>query len=219
MFYDSYIQNAPSIEYSLKKWYSKKGKMLLYDSIDAEKNIIYIMVFRKDGSPYMELEEINPDYKLTYRDRKGQITDVFSGKLNDKMVSWREYKDGSLKNDTFYNRFYYSRLDTLKYIERIIAKGNKRNINHYELAEGYNFTFNNHIRMVYNPDSVLISESFYNSRVKNCGYFIQYWPGGTISCIGEYDRRGYKTNDWYYFDEQGNITKRERYYNGTNIFN
>ncbi len=216
--FDSYIQNVPQIEYSLKKWYNKKGKMILYDSIDASKNILFIAVFRNDGSKYFELEEINPNYTVIYLNKKSEITDVYSGVLNDKMVLWQKYKNGGLQRDSFYNRFYYKRLDTLKYFEHLIVKGNKRTINHYQLAEGYNFTFEKHIRMVYNTDSVLLTESLYNSRVKYCGFFIQYHPDGSIQCIGEYDKRGYKNNDWYYFDELGNVTRRERFFNGTNLF-
>ena len=215
---DSYIQNVPQIEYTLKKWFAKNGKLMLYDSIDAARNILYIAVFRKDGSKYFELQEVNPNYTLTYRNRQNEITDVYKGRLNDKMVTWEKYKNGLMERDSFYNRFLYQHLDTLKYYEHLISKGNNRTIHHYELGDGYNFTFEKHIRMVYNVDSVLLTESLYNSRVKYCGFFIQYHPDGSISCIGEYDKRGYKNNDWYYFDELGNVIKRERYFNGTNLF-
>lgn len=216
--FDSYIQNVPPIEYSLKKWYTKRGKMMLYDSIDASKNILYIAVYRKDGTKYFELEETNPTYKITYNNKKNEVTDVLSGKLNDKMVLWEKYKDGELSEDTLYNRFYYEQLDTVKYFEHPVFKGNKRTMYNYELADGYNFTFEKHIRMVYNTDSVLLTESLYSSRVKYCGFYLEYNPSGTISCIGEYDKRGYKKNDWYYFDEAGNVIKRERFFNGTDIF-
>lgn len=216
--YDSYITQTPQYQYSIKKWYTANGTLILYDSIDAAENILHIAIYRKDGSPEMEVEERNPNYSITYSDHNGNPTDIFSGKMNQKTGRWQSFQNGSVVSDTSYNRFANDKYDTIRYYERVITKSNKQISKNYVIEDGKKFTFERHIRMVYNTDSILESEALYKSSVSNCGYFIQYYPDGTISCIGEYDRRGLKANDWYFFDEHGNLVKREHYYRGVNLF-
>ncbi len=215
--YDAFIDGKSAIEYSLKRWYSRSGKTMLYDSIDAANNILYIAVFRKDGSPFSVVSETKTDYKTTLLNRNGKISDVYSGKHNARLVHWQIYQNGAISKDSIYDRFANTKLDTLKYYEKVIVKG-KKTILRQELSKGSKITLENHIRMVYSQDSILINESLYNFRVKNCGYFIAYYPDGAFQNIGEFDKRGYKNDDWLYFDEQGNVIKRERFYRGTNIF-
>lgn len=215
--YDASIEGVPAIQYSLKRWYNRAGKTLLYDSIDAAKNIIFIAVYRKDGTPFSELQETKTNYKVTYRNRNSQITDIYSGVLNERRTHWEVFDNGIKVKDTIYDRYSNSKLDTLKYFQEIVVKGKKTTIRQ-NLSHDSKITLENHIRMLYTQDSVLINEGLYNFRVKNCGYFIEYYPNGAIQNIGEFDKRGYKNNDWFYFDEAGNVTKRERFYKGTNIF-
>ena len=215
--YDAFINGKPAIEYSLKRWYTRSGKTMLYDSIDAAKDILYIAVYRKDGSPYSVLSETKTDYKITLHNRNGKISDVYSGKHNQRLVLWEIYQDGTKTKDSIFDRFANTKLDTLNYYEKVIIKG-KKTILRQELSKGSNITLENHIRMVYSKDSVIMSEGLYNFRVKNCGYYIEYYPDGSIQNIGEFDKRGYKNNDWLYFDEAGNVIKRERFFRGTNIF-
>ena len=76
--YDARIEGVPSNQYSLKRWYTRSGKTILYDSIDAAKNIIYIAVLRKDGTQISELRETKTNYNVTYRNRNSKITDIYS---------------------------------------------------------------------------------------------------------------------------------------------
>lgn len=215
--YDASIEGRPAIEYSLKRWYSRTGKTILYDSIDAANDILYIAVFRKDGSPYSVLSETKTNYKITLQNRNGNVSDIYSGKHNERLVLWEIYQNGTKTKDSIFDRFANTKLDTLSYYEKVISKG-KKTILRQELSKGSKITLENHIRMVYSKDSVLLSEGLYNFRVKNCGYYIEYYPDGSFKNIGEFDKRGYKNNDWLYFDEAGNVTKRERFFRGTNIF-
>jgi len=215
--YDARIEGVPSNQYSLKRWYTRAGKTILYDSIDAAKNIIYIAVFRKDGTPISELRETKTNYTVTYSNRNSQVTDIYSGVLNERRTKWEVYENGVKLRDTIYDRYSNADLDTLKYYEEVVVKGKKTTIRQ-NMSRDSKITLENHIRMIYSQDSVLLNEGLYNFRVKNCGYFIEYYPSGAILNIGEFDKRGYKNYDWFYFDESGNVTKRERFYKGTNVF-
>ncbi len=215
--YDERIEGVPSNQYSLKRWYTRSGKTILYDSIDAAKNIIYIAVYRKNGTPITELRETNTNYTVTYRNRNSQITDIYSGILSERKTKWEIYENGIKVKDSIYDKYSNPDLDTLKYYEEVVVKGKKTTVRQ-NMSGDSKITLENHIRMIYSQDSVLISESLYNFRVKNCGYFIEYYPSGSVLNIGEFDKRGYKNNDWLYFDEKGNVTKRERFYKGVNVF-
>ncbi len=217
--YSSYITQTPEYIYSKKRWYLSDGTMILYDSIDMAKNILFIGIYRRDGSTQLELEERDPNFTLTYSDKKSNPTDIYTGRMNEKICHWEHYHNGEKVFDSLLNRFYDPRYDTIRYYEKVITKSNKQINKNYSMEEGAKFTLNRHIRMVYNTDSVLLSEGLYKSNIGNVGYFIQYYPDGSIACIGEYDSRGIKNNDWYYFDEKGACIKREHYYRAVNLFN